>query len=90
MLNTELVTNFLQTSGQYPQVLHVENTGLHISVENNRLFLCGCPSDLIDLADLLVSLALSGSNRGQHWHIDNMTLVSECSSIAEIILQRDD
>ncbi len=48
------------------------------------------PCDLIDLADLLVSLARFGENRGQHWHVDQGTLVSETSPVDELILERND
>ena len=54
----------------------------------NRLLLSGSPLDLIALADLLVSLALSGENRGQHWHVDELTLLDKSSLIPELILLR--
>ena len=43
---------------------------------------------MIELADLLVSLALSGKNHGQHWHVDELTLLSKDSQIPELILLR--
>ncbi len=61
-----------------------------ITVENGGLIVAGGPCDLIDLADLLVSLALSGENRGQHWHVDQGTLVSESSPVGGLILERND
>ncbi len=54
----------------------------------NHLLLQGTPSDLIDLAYLLVSLAISGETRGQHWHIDELTLMDEASEIPELILEK--
>lgn len=88
MFNSEIVTKYLQKIGQYPSTSIENNDGLKIMIEHNRLLLQGSPCDLIDLADLLVSLALSGENIGQHWHIDTLTLVSEKSPISELILER--
>lgn len=88
MFNSEMVTEYLQKIGQYPSDSTENDYGLKIMLENNRLLLMGNPSALIDLADLLVSLALSGQNIGQHWHIDTSNLVSEKSPISELILER--
>lgn len=90
MFNTEMITELLHKTGQYPEVSSENNDGLKIMIEHNQLLLSGSPCDLIDVADLLVSLALSGKNNGQHWHIDTMTLVSENSPISELILARTD
>lgn len=90
MFNSEMVTEYLQKIGQYPSDSTENDYGLKIMMENNRLLLMGNPSVLIDLADLLVSLALSGQNTGQHWHIDTLNLVSEKSPISELILERTD
>ena len=48
----------------------------------------GTPLDLIQLADLLVSLALSEEAPGQHWHIDQLTFMDADSDIPELILAR--
>lgn len=90
MFNSEMVTEYLQKIGQYPADSTENDYGLKIMMENNRLLLMGNPSVLIDLADLLVSLALSGQNTGQHWHIDTLNLVSKKSPISELILERTD
>ena len=66
MFNSEMVTEYLQEIGQYPLDSTENDYGLKIMLKKNRLVLMGNPSVLIDLADLLVSLALSGQNTGQH------------------------
>lgn len=53
MFNSEMVTEYLQRTGQYPSDLTEEDYGLKIIMKNNRLLLMGDPSALIDLADLL-------------------------------------
>lgn len=87
MQNIQLVSEILKEQGRYPAVENDE-TGLLFQMKNNELIISGSSMDLIELADLLVSLALSGENKGQHWHIDNMTLLDENSEISELILKK--
>ena len=87
MYNDELVTSFLEKEGLYPEPSGTG--GLRLRLERDRLLLSGTACDLIDLADLLVSLALSGEPRGQHWHIDGLSLLSDTSEIPELILLRE-
>ncbi len=49
--------------------------------------LSGSAWDLIDLADLLLSLALDPTP-GSHWHIDSLNLMDEGSPIPELILTK--
>ena len=90
MFNTEIVSKYLQQIGKYPNVKNEEESVLKITIENDCLIWSGSPHDLIDMADLFVSLAISGENKGQHWHIDTTTLVEEDSMIRELILERND
>ena len=90
MFNSEFISDYLQERGDYPEPLQTPGGGLVITMESGRLIVAGDPCDLIDLADLLVSLALSGENRGQRWHVDQGTLVSETSPVGELILERND
>lgn len=90
MFNSELISDYLRERGDYPEPPQTPGGGLVITMESGRLIVAGDPCDLIDLADLLVSLALSGENRGQHWHVDQGTLVSEASPVGELILERND
>ena len=88
MYSDEVVSSFLAEKGLYP-VPEEGETGLRICVDGkNRLMIQGSPNDYIELADLLISLALSGENQGQHWHLDSLTLMDKCSEISELILVR--
>ncbi|RKI70685.1 hypothetical protein D7V91_03540 [bacterium 1xD42-67] len=88
MYNDELVTSFLRKEGRYPPDEPEKPFGLSVELEKGQLLLSGTAADLIGLADLLVSLALSGAPRGQHWHIDDLDLMDSDSQISELILLR--
>lgn len=88
MYNSKLVSSLLKKEHLYPQMEDIKNHGLHLSIKNNQLCLQGTPEDFIDLADLLVSLAISKEAQGQHWHIDELTLMDITSKIPELILVR--
>ena len=89
MENTRIVTEYLEKLGLFPvDDAENEEDGLIISSEKNILHLSGAPHDLIELADYLVALALSGENRGQHWHIDQPYIINYRSEISEIIIYR--
>ena len=88
MENGFLVSSCLKREGLYPEG-ESAGGGLRLRLDGGRLLLGGPPEDLIGLADLLVSLALSGENRGQHWHVDDLTLMDEASEIPEMILLRE-
>ena len=88
MYNGELVTSFLQREGIYPSAEPEKSDGLALKLEHNQILLSGTACDLIDLADLLVSLALSGESKGQHWHVDDLSLMDNSSEISELILFR--
>ena len=90
MYHAEIVSKYLKKIGQYPHASVKSSSGIKLTAGNDYFLLAGSPYDLIELADLLVSLALSGENKGQHWHIDQQTLVSENSAIGELILERTD
>ena len=90
MFNSKTVSKYLKDTGDYPLKSGQNNSGLSISAKNGQLTITGSPCDLIDIADLLVSLALSGENSGQHWHLDELTLISENSPIGELIIERND
>ena len=88
MFNDKLVTAFLRSENRYPPDEPEKSFGLSLKLENDQLLLSGTASDLIDLADLLVSLSLSGEPNGQHWHIDGLSLMDDASDISELILLR--
>ena len=90
MFNSEIVSKSLQRIETYPAISDHDNDGLKIVLSDGQLIISGDPCDLISAADLLVSLALSGKNNGQHWHLDQSTLISEKSPIGELVLERND
>ena len=87
--NDFIVEQFLRERGIYPEPKAGGSDGLRLRMDQECLLLRGAPDELIGLADLLVSLALSGEPQGQHWHVDSATLVDEASEIKEIILLRE-
>ena len=79
MENTCLVTDYLEQKGLCPAA-EADEEGITLSLDGkNRLLLSGSP---------LVSLALSGENQGQHWHVDELTALDKSSPIPELILLR--
>lgn len=84
MYNDGPVSSLLKREGRYPQGDGPGSGGLRLSLEGRRRLLQGDPEDLIDLADLLVSLALSGEAKGQH----ELTLMDPDSPVSELILGR--
>ena len=88
MHNDDFVTALLRRENSYPPEEPEKSPGLSLKLENHQLLLSGTAGDLIDLADLLVSLALSGEPKGQHWHIDDLNLMDNASEISELILLR--
>ena len=86
MTNTNFVSNSLKEKGLYPKSEN-RQFGLEISLNDNKeLIIKGTREDFIELSDLLVSLAIS-KNNNNHFHIDELTLIDNNSSIKEIIIE---
>ena len=86
MTNTNFVSNSLREKGLYPKSEN-RQFGLEISLNDNKeLIIKGTREDFIELSDLLVSLAIS-KNNDNHFHIDELTLIDDNSSIKEIIVE---
>ena len=86
MKNTNFVSNSLKEKGLYPKSEN-RQFGLEISLnDNKKLIIKGTREDFIELSDLLVSLAIS-KNNNNHFHIDELTLIDDNSSIKEIIIE---
>ena len=84
--NTNFVSNSLKEKGLYPKSEN-RQFGLEISLNDNKeLIIKGTREDFIELSDLLVSLAIS-KNNDNHFHIDELTLIDDNSSIKEIIVE---
>lgn len=92
MENKFMISSLLEKLMIYPvNKDNKKEKGIQLKIQgNDRLIIEASPDELIDLADLLVSLALSGENRGQHWHIDEHSMVSDNSEISELIVMRND
>ena len=87
MKNTNFVSNSLKEKGLYPKYEECKQFGLDISlIDNKELIIKGTREDFIELSDLLVSLAIS-KNNNNHFHIDELTLIDDNSSIKEIIVE---
>ena len=65
-----------------------DSNGLIIKNDSNTLQIKGSSKDLIELADLLVNVALS-KNKNEHIHIDDLTLINEDSHYKEIIIEKN-
>ena len=85
MYNDRLVSAMLREKGLCPPGEDTPTAGLRLELSGDRLMLSGLAWDLIDLADLLLSLALDPTP-GSHWHIDSLNLMDEGSPIPELIL----
>ena len=76
----------IDEKGLYPKSEN-RQFGLEISLNDNKeLIIKGTREDFIELSDLLVSLAIS-KNNDNHFHIDELTLIDDNSSIKEIIVE---
>ena len=84
MKNLFLIEKYLSENGKYPKDEGGDGIVFDVNLDYNQLRISGTPSELIELADLLLSLALSGKNFGQHWHLDNV------QSNFEVVVERND
>ena len=89
MKNTKIVSDYLKELNLYPTNKEVTDLGIQISVSRNKeLFINASAEDLIELADLLTSLATSKSGSGKHFHIDDLTLIDDKSQITDVIIEK--
>ncbi len=84
MKNLFLIEKYLSENWKYSQDESGDGIIFDVNTDYNQLRISGTPSELIELADLLLSLALSGKNVGQHWHLDNV------KSNFEVVVERND
>ena len=91
MEHKRIIAEYLNKNGLLPIAdTESKEEGLIISVEKGTLHLSGDACALVELADYCVSLALSGRNKGQHWHIDHPYMINNESEITEIIIYMND
>ena len=84
MINNKLL-DYLKKDGYE---LNTNSNGIGISIVNNELLIKGSKSDLIELANYIVNVALS-NNEKDHLHIDDLTIINHNSSINSIIIEKD-
>ena len=87
MKNEQLVTKYLKGKNIYPDNNNNQNIKVEI-LKTGELYIKSDSESLINLADILVTLALS-KNKGSHFHIDKQTLLDNTSQISEIIIERE-
>ena len=87
MENTFLVSKYLKDNKIYPKVEEKYGTKIEL-LDTGELLIKGDAESLIDLADLLVSLAESNNSEGNHFHIGKESIIDEDSKIAEVIIER--
>ena len=63
-----------------------EYTGVILNCSENEIVIKGKKIDLIELADLILSVALDKSDN--HLHIDDLTLISKESVINNLIIEK--
>ena len=85
MENSNFVSNALKE--KKIEVQSQSEYGINCKIgENGELQIIGDSESLIDLADILTSLALEEKN--DHVHLDNMTLLQDNSNISEVIIEK--
>lgn len=69
---------------------HLKETGKGIDISNykNEILIKGSELDLIELADYIISVALS-DNKQDHIHLDDLTLINKNSEIKELIIEKE-
>ena len=79
------ITNYFEKNNLFKDN---RSDGIIIKNENNIITIDGSQRDLIELADIIVNLAISKENKN-HIHIDDLTLISTKSEIKEIIIEKE-
>lgn len=71
--------------------INIENNksqGIIIHIENEELVIKGNKLDLIELADYIISVALS-EEEISHIHLDELTIINNSSNIKSMIIEKD-
>ncbi len=83
-MNKNIINNYLQDNGY--DLSSKDSNDIKVSINNNEVTITGSKNNLIELADYIVSLALS-NNEKDHIHIDDLTLLS--SDSVELIIEKE-
>lgn len=86
MENKSIVMNYLKDNNYNLEDNNL--SGIKVEVTFDNITIRGSKLDLIDLADLIVSVALS-EYKNDHVHVDDLTLISEESKINEIVIEKE-
>ena len=84
MINKNIIMNYLKEKNYN---INTDSRGITITNDNNEIVITGNQLDLIELADYIVSVALS-ENKNDHLHLDDLTLVSKDSKIENLIIEK--
>ena len=84
MINKENIIRLLDD--KYDLERHLAK-GISIDVGDGAVTISGSRSDLVELADYIVGVALSNSDN-DHIHIDNLTLINDKSGITNLIIEK--
>lgn len=86
MENKNIIYNYLKKKG-YNLKEDPVSDGMNIVLNDTEVVIKGTKLDLIELADLIISVALLGE-AGSHVHIDDLTLLSVDSAIEDLIIEK--
>lgn len=84
-MNKNIVLDYIEKNNI---VVDSNSNGIKISKTNDEVIIKGSELDLIELADYLVSVALS-DNEKDHIHLDDLSLISNDSEIKELIIEKE-
>lgn len=66
-----------------------DSKGISMELDKDELLIKGSKSDLIELANYILNVALS-TNNNEHLHLDDLTLIDEKSIIKKLIIEKDE
>ena len=85
MINKNMIRKYLDSNN-----IDLGNSnGISINSYENELVIKGSKLDLIELADYIVSVAVSDNN-SDHIHIDNLSLLNNESNIKDLVIEKGD
>ena len=83
-MKNSVIFNYLKDRGYK---LDDDYSLLDISSNKDEVVISGSQIDLIELADYIVSVALS-DNSTDHLHLDDLTLINKNSNIKNLIIEK--
>lgn len=85
MNNLFLVSKMLEEKGRRP-ARDGADKGMDLSVHGKTVTISASADELVELADLLISLALS-KEKHAHWHVDSLNMMREGTEY-ELIVEK--